>query len=332
MKFNILYLFWFIALGAFFFIAKGLQQQSGQQLFGIAETEGRTLKLEYSVFVQKNLVKPGLQVKKGDTLMVLFRSELDNRTTEKVTELNQLEVERAAKNTATDKDAELFQVRQTARIAELQAQIKVLQSEIALQENLRKAISESTTSTNNNVKIQEIKTLEEAIHQANIQTAEQTKVFDSQRISNNTISASRAKQIQNQLGFIGKERLKLVLLAPYDGFVEQVFALENEIAPSFKDLVVINPSSPNKVVGFVHESLNIQYRLGDTVILSSSLRPTVTYKSQLVGVSPKLVELPFRLRKFIEIKTWGRELYINLPTKNDFFIGEKIVVVFPEKK
>ena len=332
MKFNILYLFWFIALGAFFFIAKGLQQQSGQQLFGIAETEGRTLKLEYSVFVQKNLVKPGLQVKKGDTLMVLFRSELDNRTTEKVTELNQLEVERAAKNTATDKDAELFQVRQTARIAELQAQIKVLQSEIALQENLRKAISEGTTSTNNNVKIQEIKTLEEAIHQANIQTAEQTKVFDSQRISNNTISASRAKQIQNQLGFIGKERLKLVLLAPYDGFVEQVFALENEIAPSFKDLVVINPSSPNKVVGFVHESLNIQYRLGDTVILSSSLRPTVTYKSQLVGVSPKLVELPFRLRKFIEIKTWGRELYINLPTKNDFFIGEKIVVVFPEKK
>lgn len=332
MKFNILYLFWFIALGAFFFIAKGLQQQSGQQLFGIAETEGRTLKLEYSVFVQKNLVKPGLQVKKGDTLMVLFRSELDNRTTEKVTELNQLEVERAAKNTATDKDTELFQVRQTARIAELQAQIKVLQSEIALQENLRKAISESTTSTNNNVKIQEIKTLEEAIHQANIQTAEQTKVFDSQRISNNTISASRAKQIQNQLGFIGKERLKLVLLAPYDGFVEQVFALENEIAPSFKDLVVINPSSPNKVVGFVHESLNIQYRLGDTVILSSSLRPTVTYKSQLVGVSPKLVELPFRLRKFIEIKTWGRELYINLPTKNDFFIGEKIVVVFPEKK
>ena len=328
MKFNILYLFWFIALGAFFFIAKNLQQQSGQQLFGIAETEGQTLKLEYSVFVQKSLVKTGQQVRKGDTLMVLFRSELDNRTTEKITELNQLEVERAVKNTATDKDVELFQVRQTARIAELQAQIKVLQSEIALQENLRKAISEGAAATNNNVKLQEIKTLEEAIRQANIQTAEQTKVFDSQRISNNIISASRAKQVQNQLGFIGKERLKLVLLAPYDGFVEQVFALENEIAPSYKDLLVINPKEPNKVVGFIHESLNIPYRLGDTVVLSSSLRPTVTYKSQLVGVSPKLVELPFRLRKFIEIKTWGREVYINLPPKNDFFIGEKVLITF----
>ena len=109
---------------------------------------------KHSVFVQKSLVKAGQQVRKGDTLMVLFRSELDNRTTEKITELNQLEVERAAKNTATDRDSEIFQVRQTARIAELQAQIKVLQSEIALQENLRKAISEGTTSTNNNVKIQ----------------------------------------------------------------------------------------------------------------------------------------------------------------------------------
>ncbi len=326
MKFNILYLFWFIALAGFFYIGKNLQQQSGQQLFGIAETQGQTLKLEYSVFVQKSLVKVGQQVKKGDTLMLLFRSELDNRTTERVTELNQIEVERVAKNTSTEKDAELFKVRQTARISDLQAQIKVLQSEIAVQENLRKAISDNSNPPNNNVKLQEIKTIEEAIRQANIQTIEQEKVFDSQRISNNTISASKAQQIQNQLGFIGKERLKLVLLAPFDGFVEQVFVLENEITPSYKDLVSINPHAPNKIIGFAHESINIQYRLGDTVLLSSSLRPTITYNAQLVGVSPKLVELPFRLRKNIEIKTWGRELYINLPSKNDFFIGEKVVI------
>jgi hypothetical protein len=259
-------------------------------------------------------------------LMLLFRSELDNRTAERVTELNQIEVERAAKNTATEKDAELFKVRQAARISDLQAQIKVLQSEIAIQENLRKAISENSNSVNNNVKLQEIKTLEEAIRQANIQSVEQEKVFDSQRVSNNTISASKAQQIQNQLGFIGKERLKLVLIAPFDGFVEQVFVLENEIAPNYKDLVSINPHEPNKVTGFVHESLNIRYRLGDTVLLSSSLRPNITYRAQLIGASPKLVELPFRLRKNIEIKTWGRELYINLPPKNDFFIGEKVVI------
>jgi DNA uptake protein ComE-like DNA-binding protein len=326
LKFNILYIFWFVALAVFFYIGKNLQQQSGQQLFGIAETQGQTLKLEYNVFVQKSFVKVGQQVKKGDTLMLLFRSELDNRTTERVTELNQIEVERIAKNTSTEKDAELFSVRQTARISDLQAQIKVLESEIAVQENLRKAISENSNSVSSNIKLQEIKTLEEAIRQVNIQTTEQTKIFDSQRVSNNTISASKAQQIQNQLGFIGKEKLKLVLIAPFDGFVEQVFVLENEIAPNYKDLVSINPHEPNKVIGFAHESLNIRYRLGDTVILSSSLRPNITYKAQLVGASPKLVELPFRLRKNIEIKTWGRELYINLPPKNDFFIGEKVVI------
>jgi hypothetical protein len=326
LKFNILYFFWVVALASFFYIGKNLQQQSGQQLFGIAETQGQTLKLEYSVFVQKNFVKVGQQVKKGDTLMLFFRSELDNRTTEKVTELNQIEVERTAKNISTEKDIELFKMRQVARISDLQAQIKVLQSEITLQENLRKAISENSSTANNNVKLQEIKTLEEAVRQANIQTIEQEEVFDSQRISNNTISASKAQQIQNQLGFIGKERLKLVLTAPFDGFVEQVLVLENEIVPSYKDLVSINPHEPNKVIGFVHESLNIQYRLGDTVLLSSSLRPNITYKAQLIGVSPKLVELPFRLRKNIEIKTWGRELYINLPPKNDYFIGEKIMI------
>jgi uncharacterized Zn finger protein len=326
MKVNILYVFWIAALLGFIYIARHLQEESGQQLFGTAETEGQVLRLDYPVFIQKNYVKTGDKVKKGDTLMVLISTELDKSTSQKIAEIGQLETERNAKNTAIEKDIEVFNARQATRVSDLQSQIKVLQSEISVQNNLKEAIGNGSYNADNNIKLQNIKTLEEAIRQVDLQNKEQLKLFDSQRISNNNICASKAQQMQKELGFIGKEKTKLLLFSPCDGFIEQVFALEKEVVPNYKDLLKINPQQPNKVIGFIHESLNIPYRLGDTVLLSSSLRPSVSCKAQLVGVSPKLVELPFRLRKYAEIKAWGREVYINLPSNNDFFIGEKIII------
>lgn len=316
---------WFSALVGFLMIAKNLKNQSAQQLFGIAETEGQTLKIEAAVYVQKNKVATGMQVRKGDTLLILYRSDLDKRTTDKLTELKQLSVERDANNIAVDKDSEVFALKQAARLSDLGAQIRLLENEIKLQNNLKQAISEGKIS-DNTLKQQEINELNEAIKQTQKQTEQQKQVFDSQRISNNNISATKAQQVQNELGYIGKERLKLVLFAPFDGFVEQVFVTENEIVPSYKDLMKLNPKVPNKIIGFIHESLNIPYRLGDTVLLSSTVRPNISLRAQLIGASPKLVELPFRLRKFTEIKAWGREIYINLPSNNEFFIGEKISI------
>lgn len=211
MRVNILYIFWAIALFGFLYIGRHLQNQSTQQLFGIAETEGQIVKVEYSVFIQKNYVKAGQQIKKGDTLMVLWRSELDERTTKHLTEINQIDVERLAKNTATEKDREVFASKQAARMSELQSQIKVLQSEIAVQKNIREAINDGNSS-NNSIKEQEIKALEEEMRQVAFQSQEQTKLFDNQTISNNNISAVKIQQIQNELGFINKEKSKLVLV------------------------------------------------------------------------------------------------------------------------
>lgn len=325
MKINILYIFWVIALGGFLYIGRHLQEQSSQQLFGIADAEGQMVKVEYSVFIQKNNIKAGQRVKKGDTLMVLLRSELDERTTKYMTEINQIDVERLSKNTTIQKDKEVFDSKHAAQMSDLQSKIKILQSEISVQKNIREAIGDGNSS-NNSIKEQEIKALEEEMRQVVLQSKEQSKVFDNQLLSSNNISAVKIQQIQNELGFISKEKSKLVLFSPCDGFVEQVFVAQNEIAQSYKDLVKINPQQPNKIVGFMHESLNVPYRLGDTVTLISSVRPTVTCKALLVVVSPKLVELPFRLRRNPDVKAWGRELYINLPPENDFFIGEKIMI------
>jgi hypothetical protein len=44
-----------------------------------------------------------------------------------------------------------------------------------------------------------------------------------------------------------------------------------------------------------------------------------------------MTELPLRLRKFIEMRSWGREVYIGLPPENRFYISEKITINLPTR-
>ena len=101
--------------------------------------------------------------------------------------------------------------------------------------------------------------------------------------------------------------------------------------PAFRELFRISPRNPDRVIGFLHESAEVPFQLGDTVTLASMGRIGVSSLAALHGVSPKLVELPFRLRKFTELRTWGREVYIQLPADNPFFIGEKILITVNTK-
>ena len=325
MKINILYIFWLIALGAFFLIAKNLQNQSTKQLFGIAQTEGQMLKTDFTARVKKCLVKTGQQVRKGDTLIIFEDSSIEKRSVSENTASDIISVEQKSKNQSLVQEKKLITQQHRSSIVELEGQIRILENEITLQDNLKKAISGNATS-DNSLKHQEIKVLRDEIAQIQIQSKAEEALIDAEIAGNKNISRSRTKEMRDELSYISQEKNRLILLAPYDGFIEELFIAENELVPDFKDILKINPREPNKIVGFIHESINIQYNMGDTFTLVSATRPEINCKAQLVGVSPKLVELPFRLRKYTEIKAWGREIYINLPSSNNFFIGEKVMI------
>jgi HlyD family secretion protein len=143
---------------------------------------------------------------------------------------------------------------------------------------------------------------------------------------------TRMKSVSQEIGFMNDAQTKLVLRAPMDGFIENVTVFEKETTSQFKSLLKVNPRMPDKVKGFLPEASEALYRMGDTVQLRSSTRPTVTQSGVLVGTAPQLVELPFRLRKIQEVKAWGREVYIKLPPQNDFFIGEKILITLKNRR
>ncbi len=329
MRFNLLYVLFVAALASCFWIVRQLQHQSINTFFGTAETEGRAVSLEYAVLIQRIYIQVGAQVQKGDTLAIAYRAELDRKTSENQLESSRLATERDAEAALLVKDRDLLVAAQAAHKSELEAQIKVIEAELAVQNNLRNAISDRPVSAAEgklNVKQQEIAALREEIAQGAIKTREELRRIEAKAKVNTAVYGSQLRQTQGSQSFLDIEKSKLVLLAPADGYVQQVGAAANELVPSFRELFRISPQKPDKVIGFLHESAEIQFQLGDTVLLTSMSRVAMTSRAVLNGVSPKLVELPFRLRKFTELRTWGREVYIQLPADNPFFIGEKILI------
>jgi multidrug resistance efflux pump len=153
-----------------------------------------------------------------------------------------------------------------------------------------------------------------------------------QQTATASVHDAKLDAVQQEIDRIDSAQQKLALRAPIDGYIETIFVFENETADKFKSILKINPKLPDKVKGFLPESSQVLYRIGDTVLLRSSTRSDVTTSGVLVGATPQLVELPLRLRKIQEVKAWGREIYIQLPPKNDFFIGEKILISLKRKR
>jgi hypothetical protein len=328
-RFNILHIVWLFVLPLSWFLIRGIEGQSHNTFFGAAETEGQTLNSEFDVVVKELKIKVGQQIKVGDTLALFMRADfanLNRQGIEKNQEIKQYEVEKQSKVNEINREISILDGKKEALLTDLEAQIKILQLENNVQTDLKKILSGNTEGGGSNIKNEKINVLRDAIKKTEQQIRQQKSLLQAQIKSSQAVLGSKIEQSQQEVGFIENEKKELFMLATMDGFIENIFVGTNEVAPQYKPLFKINPKKPNRVKGFIYENSNWVFSLGDSVVLSSSARLDLTTNGIIIGCSPQLVELPIRLRKFSEIKTWGREIYIQLPVTNEYYIGEKVMI------
>ncbi len=325
-KINILYVFWIIALILFIWLMLNLKTQVTKTIFGTATTQVYSMNVEYATIVNECKVHQGDRVKKGDTLLVLLRGEMDKSISDVFSMINQLDVDRNAKNQILDKEEAIFNAQQASKISAINAQITILEKEIEIQNNLLYAIGQEKTKPTNNIKQLELAGLKESLEQLRIQSIEQKKSYNTQREGNNKSYEARLATNKNDIDYYQLEKHKMIVVAPCDGIVDNVYVLPKDMAPQYKELIRINSVTPNRVTGFIHESMAIPFQLGDSVLLTSAARQEISCKGMIIGNGNHLVELPLRLRKFVELRAWGREIFVQMNPDNNFYIDEKILI------
>jgi len=122
--------------------------------------------------------------------------------------------------------------------------------------------------------------------------------------------------------------IDLQLKAPTDGVVGNIYCKEAEHIPSYKTLISFYEPNPSLVKGFVQEDLILHVALKDSFLIRSTKDATTFCYGVVTGLGSRIVEIPERLRKISDYKTYGREILVSIPKQNNFLQKEKVILEF----
>jgi multidrug resistance efflux pump len=325
MRINLLYLLVPVAVGACAYIVNHLQGQSGHTFFGTAETEPVILSMHEDVLVREVFVGIGTEVQQGDTLAVMHRVDLEREALVNESAYRQQELGHRTRLELLASERETVRAQAEAKISALRAQISQIETGDSLDQSIKAAVFPGL-NIDRTASQARIAAIREEMAQVEKILRQQLQELDVQAATGGRMTDARLLETQRLQGLEQSERRKLVLIAPIDGYVDQLNIRPDMPAPAFRDLLRIYPHRPAKVIGFIHETAVVPFQIGDSVSLVSGARSGQDIRGQIVAASPKLVELPLRLRRFAEVRAWGREVIIHIPQENPYYIGERITI------
>ena len=303
--------------------------------FGFAENKEMEIRLEHPVSIEKINVSPGTKVEKGDILLEVMRSSLEEEQSNLSHEIAKLGSQYNIWESDIRGSISRLEAQKQAKKAEILTQIEQLESQMSINQSLIKDLKsiqpakDKSGSSPHEVKIKGLKKeLRLAIAPLN---SEIRKLKNELNAVKNPLKIQMNK-LEENLGFTNQEAEKLTILAPSDGVVGSVFCKVGEQFSSFNTLLTFYEENPTQVKGYVHESLILNVRTGDSVIVQSGVQSSSFCKGKVIGMGSRIVEIPDRLRKNPTFKTYGREVQIQIPANNDFLQKEKVVLKLPEEK
>ncbi len=287
------------------------------------------INLEHPLMVNRIAVTAGKAVKKGDLLLEVTRVELDLKLSDVAHNISELEAKTHISRAEMQLNINRLKAQRMEKVGDIQSRIRAIEAEIALNELLVKDLK--------SVKISESVSKSESPNQLKITALKDELRLVVQPLDieiehlENELKATNPMQVEinrlkTQRDFIQKEQKRLAIYAPSDGIVGTIHCKEGENISAFTTLISFYEKSPNMVVGYVHESLVVQVNVGDSLNVVSSLHLDEKCRGKVIGLGHRIVEIPERLRKIPELKTYGREVLIQIPSENHFLQSETVVL------
>lgn len=126
------------------------------------------------------------------------------------------------------------------------------------------------------------------------------------------------------------KKKKLKVVSPIDGYAGELLVSVGETIAPYRTLINIFQIKPTIVKSYIPESFNLigVNKNRSTVVRSSSRNYFI--KGDIISIGSILTELPPRFQKDPTNKIYGREIKINLPSQNQFYLGERVLVSLEE--
>lgn len=328
-KINLIYIAFLLMLYALFRINMSFGKGSAF-FYGFAENKEVELNHDEAVLISKILVTPGQEVSKGQLLIEVSRSSIGLKIDNAAHDLQRLEVAHDIQRQNLQNKLQQVRAGKQSKVAEIQAQINTLESKIALNQYLLEDLQSVDAPTKPNkvnspsaIKLATLKeNLQILIEPFDIEIAQ----LESELRSLPSPGKVEMERLKNEIQYYETEQNQLAIYAPKDGLIGNINCKEGENISAFTTLIDFYERHPTMVKGFVHESLIPEVNVGDKLQVVSSLHPDHSVAGTITGLGTRIVEIPERLRKMPEVKTYGREVLIRIPPVNPFLQKEKVML------
>ena len=329
-KINIIYLAIIPVVLGIFYINQNYAREA-VVFYGFADNKDTEINHDHPVQVNTIYVSPGEFVSKGDRLLEVTHSKYDLELNDLTHDIEAMKLQAQKRKDEINRDIRKLQGERFAKINEIELRMERLQSETDLNKSLLKDIKsveagEATTGKSaNDLKMKALRQEREmALKSYNLEI----EGLKEELALVNAPHDVQMKKLESEKKYYETEQDKLAIYAPKDGLIGNIHCLEGEHKSSFSTLITFYERNPTLVRGYVHESLIVHVKEGDSLAVSSILHPEQKGFGIVGGLGSRIVEIPERLRKIPEIKTYGREVLIQIPPDNPFLQKEKVVLNF----
>jgi multidrug resistance efflux pump len=326
-KINLLYVAIPFLLWGLWGIFKSISRSTAS-FYGFAENKETSINLDHALTVHKLHIKPGQFVKKGELMMEVSRISLDIKMNELSSNIAQIESANTWREAEIRSRMEEVRSEKAEKMGVIQAAIRVAESEIALNKRLindLKTVQIKDSSANNPAQAK-LNALREELRLAAEPFDKELAALEKELKLSGLSEQKEASHLKNEMTFYQKEQGRLLIKAPSDGLIGEIHCKEGQNMDAFDALISFYEECPNMVVGYVHESLSLKINIGDSLRVVSSLHPAEQTGGRIVGLGHRIVEIPERLRKIPELRTYGREVMIEIPSNNKFLQKEKVIL------
>jgi len=302
--------------------------KGSKSFLGVTYAKSYKINAEKSGIIKNLFVVPGQEVQKGDQLVEVESPQLNLDIQKLRKEIELYISEKQEKRLLLRSKVQLLESEKSILRGEIENDIRVIQNEIDLNNKITSdirgnnypSISDSLTALKLKIKsIDEKGTLRLQALDIKIQDIQQENDFDQSQIQ------SKIELANEELEWKLREERRLNKYATFSGVIENVYVKEGEEVASYTSLVSINPKHPSSVVGYLVGKKERDKQLGQVVTVISLEQPALRTTGKIIGFGA-VVELPGVLEKDSSLKTFGLEIFIEIPEDNPLVIGEKIIV------
>ena len=329
-KFNLIY---FVAIMICILLLYSLffKADNSVTFYGFAENKETEISMDNGIEVEEIFVTVGQKVEKGDSLLNVVSATLPLKISDTEYKIEELETKYNLWKSGLDWKISQYKIELNENTGKIQSQIDQLNAELENNKKLSKTIKSIDSDPNTNYEIVnptliKLEALNEALKHTKGIINTQLNNLKSERFADNNPLLSEIRALEVQLTHYQERKKEEVIIAPTNGLIGNVHCKEGEKISSFGALISFYEESPTLVVGYIHEELILKIKINDSIGIFSSSRPDIQNKGIVKTLGSRIVEIPPRLRKIKELKTFGREIIIEIPPDNPFLQKEKVIL------